>query len=78
MRILVLVTALIFFGVGYWFGRESQKQTEVRRCPRCGHRRLHWCRGCGIHFDDEDQPLSHRDYERLTATDGLFEESGDS
>lgn len=69
----MLATALILFLVGYWFGRENQKKNEVRRCPRCGHRRLHWCRGCGIHFDDADQPLSHRDYERLTAIDTLFE-----
>ena len=67
------IVALISFLAGYFLGRESRKQ-EPRRCPKCNHRRLYWCRGCGLHFDDDDRAMTHGEYERLTATDALFED----
>jgi len=68
--------AVLFFGIGYFVGRERRGQEDARRCPKCKHRRLFWCRGCGLHFDDEDEAISHRDYERMTAPDVLFDDPG--
>jgi DNA-directed RNA polymerase subunit RPC12/RpoP len=67
-------TGLLFFLVGYYLGREGVRRAEPERCPKCGHRRLYWCRGCGAHFDDGERVLSPREYERLTAVDALFQD----
>jgi len=74
MRALLLAVALVSFGFGWWLGRDARRQTDSHRCPRCRQRRLFWCRGCGVHFDDEDRAIPPREYERMTATDAFFEE----
>ena len=74
MNWILAGVAVGFFVLGFYVARDGQKQGDARRCPKCNHRRLLWCRGCGLHFDDDDEAISHRDYERMTAPDVLFED----
>jgi len=72
MIITLLAVALAFLALGYYIGREAGKSPGQTRCPKCRQKRLYYCRGCGLHFDDGDNPIAHRDYERLCAPDSLF------
>jgi len=72
MALWALAIALIFLAIGYYIGREAGKAPKATRCVKCGQRRLFYCRGCGIHFDDEDNAIPPREYDRLTSAEALF------
>lgn len=73
MTPILVAIALSAFAMGFYLGREAGKAPGLTACPKCRQKRLYYCRGCGVHFDDKDQAISHRDRESWDATQALLE-----
>ena len=75
MTPILFAIALSAFALGFYLGREAGKAPGLTACPKCRQKRLYYCRGCGVHFDEKDHAISHRDRERWEATQAIFEEA---
>ena len=73
MTPILLALALSAFALGFYLGREAGKAPGLTACPKCRQQRLYYCRGCGIHFDEKDEPISQRDRDRWDATQSILE-----
>ena len=75
MTPILLAIALSAFAVGFYLGREAGKAPGLTACPKCRQKRLYYCRGCGVHFDEGDEAISQRDRERWDATQAILDEA---
>ena len=62
MTVILITSSLVALGLGFYLGREAGKAPGVSTCPKCQQRRFHYCGSCGVHFDEADEPLSHKDH----------------
>ena len=73
MTPILIAIALSAFALGFDLGREAGKAPGTTACPKCRPKRLYYCRGCGVHFDEQDEPISQRDRESWEATQAMLE-----
>ena len=57
MTALAALAGLLFFALGYFFGREAGKAPGTSACPRCKRKRFHYCASCGTHYDEHDEAV---------------------
>ena len=73
MTPILIAIALGALAFGFYLGREAGKAPGLTGCPKCRQKRLYYCRGCGVHFDEKDEAISERERERWDATQAILE-----
>lgn len=75
MTPIVTIVALVFFGVGFYLGRQAGRAPGASPCPKCRRKRLYYCANCGVHFDEKDGVLAPHEHPRWQETQSILDDA---
>ena len=75
MTPIVTIVALVFFGLGFYLGRQAGRAPGASPCPKCRRKRLYYCANCGVHFDEKDDVLAPHEHPRWQETQSILDDA---